>query len=183
MIQNWSEMIQNSCELETELGTRQVFVATRQSKASQGKSRQVKASQQVCKTGCWKCEWLFGSLACNKLKKTSTRSSSSWDTVNKRKNSQEMSRRYSGPSWRLREESYISAASWHWHRPPHFPLPQLRRRIATHSTNVQNAAEPQLPRRTSLEHIAALYWGKNGYIGPRIVVWWCGVVVACDRKV
>ena len=38
-------MIQNSCELETELGTRQVFVATRQSKASQGKSRQVKASQ------------------------------------------------------------------------------------------------------------------------------------------
>jgi hypothetical protein len=79
---------------------------------------------------------LFGSLASNKLKKTSTISSSSWDTVNKGKNSQEMSRRYSGPSWRLREESYISAASWH--RPPHLPLPQLRRRIATHSTNVQN---------------------------------------------
>lgn len=48
MIQNWSEMIQNSCEVETELGTRQVFVATRQGKASQGKSRQVnKFAKQV----------------------------------------------------------------------------------------------------------------------------------------
>ena len=43
-----------------------------------------------------------------------------------------------------------------------------------HCDPLDECAEPQLPRRTSLEHIAALYWGTYGYIGPSGVVVWCG---------
>lgn len=150
-------------------------------KAKQSKFRQVKASQQVCKTGCWKCEWLFGSLACNKLKKTSTRSSSSWDTVNicqQRQEQSRMSRRYSGPSWRfLRRVLHICCLLT-----PPSSLP-IATAATAHCDPLDECAEPQLPRPTSLEHIEALYWGTYSYIGPRIVVWWCGVVVASDREV